>query len=134
MLTMAVNAIVTRATARLPDGGDTVAVAAPTHMVTVPKTRCYPGTSTHCDGVQWSCPELGVVAPAGLRAALGQKESGHSLSLIDGALPLPQPSSQPPAPYLLPRAPRTGWLQPTDAASLLEEMEANTAGSGGWTG
>lgn len=100
MLTVAVNAIVTRATAGLPDGGDTVAVA--THVVAVPKPRCYPGTSMHCEGTQWSCPELGVVTPAGLRAALGQKESGHSLSLIEGALPLPQPLTQPPAPYLLP--------------------------------
>lgn len=67
---MAVSAIVTRATARLPDGGDTFAVATPTHVVAVPKTRRYPGTSTHGYGVQRSCPELGVVTPAGLRAAL----------------------------------------------------------------
>lgn len=94
---MAVSAIVTRATARLPDGGDTFAVATPTHVVAVPKTRRYPGTSTHGYGVQRSCPELGVVTPAGLRAALDQKELGHYLSLIDvpRLYPNPQLSLQP---------------------------------------
>lgn len=89
MLTLAVNAIVTRAAAGLPDDCDTVSVAAPTQSMVVPKTRLYPGSPTHRQGVQWGCPELGVITPAGLGAALGQKESSHSQPELDGARPLP---------------------------------------------
>lgn len=102
LLTLAVNAIVTRATARLPDGGDTFAVAAPTHTVVSPNTRLYPRTTMHCQGVQWSGPELGVVTPAGLGAALGQKELGYSQPEDESTLSLPPTLNSAPGHYLLP--------------------------------
>ena len=76
-LTSALAAVVTRAAAGLPGGGDAAAVAAPAQALGV-SPGAGPGPhAAQGQGVQRrGRPELGEVAPAGLRAALGQEGSG----------------------------------------------------------
>ena len=94
-LTSALAAVLTRAAAGLPGGGDTVAVAAPAQALGVTPVA-GPGPHTaQGQGVQRrGRPELGEVAPAGLRAALGQEGSGCKPAPV-GPCPTPPPSAQP---------------------------------------
>ena len=94
-LTSALAAVVTRAAAGLPGGGDAAAVAAPAQALGV-SPGAGPGPhAAQGQGVQRrGRPELGEVAPAGLRAALGQEGSGCKPAPV-GPCPAPPPSAQP---------------------------------------
>lgn len=95
MLTSALAAVVARAAAGLPGGGDTVAVAAPAQASGLaPVARPRPHTAQGQRVQRRGCPELGEVAPAGLGAALGQEGLGCKPAPAGPCLN-PPPSAQP---------------------------------------
>lgn len=95
MLTSALAAVVARAAAGLPGGGDTVAVAAPAQASGLaPVARPRPHTAQGQRVQRRGCPELGEVAPAGLGAALGQDGLGCKPAPVGPCLN-PPPSAQP---------------------------------------
>lgn len=97
MQTLAVTAVVTRATAGHPGRGDTVTVATPGQAVLwrAPEAGSHPG-AVWPPGVQCRRgPELGEVAPAVLGFALGQESEQSRRPELGSTWPNASPHSTP---------------------------------------